>query len=56
MRLRFEIENYEKVYDALVNKLGFEQDIFLTDDVIEIDKTDFDKIKRVLPDVCFKKI
>lgn len=56
MRLRFKIENYEKVYDVLVNKLGYEQDMFLTDDCIEIDKKDLNTIKQALPDVCFKKI
>ena len=56
MRLSFKIENYKKVYDVLVNKFGFEKDIFLTDDVIEVDKESLAEIKEALPDVCFKKI
>ena len=56
MRLRFDIKNYDKVYDALVGILGFEQDCFLTDDCIEIDEEDFDTVNNMLFDVEFEKI
>ena len=55
MRLGFDISNYEKVYDVLVRKLGYGQDVFVTDDVIEIDKEDFSEITNALPDVIFRK-
>jgi len=56
MRLRFDIKEYDKVYDVLINVLGFGRDCFLTDDCIEIDEKDFDTIKNILIDVEFKKI
>lgn len=56
MRLRFKIEDYEKVYGVLVDKLGYEQDVFLTDDCIEVEEEDLNTIKQELPDVCFKTI
>lgn len=56
MRLRFDIKEYGKIYDILVGILGFEQDCFLTDDCIEIDKEDFDTVKNILFDVEFEII
>lgn len=56
MRLSFDISNYGKVYDVLVRELGYEQDVFLTDDVIEIDEEDFSEITNALPDISFEQI
>ena len=56
MRLRFDIEEYGKVYDVLVGVLGFEQGCFLTDDCIEIDEENFDTVKNILLDVEFEVI
>lgn len=56
MRLRFDIKEYNKVYDILVNDLGFEQGCFLTDDCVEIDEENFDTVKNILFDVEFEVI
>lgn len=56
MRVKFDIKHYDKVYDMLVRKMGIEQDAFLTDDVIEIEKENLQKIKKALPEVKFSKI
>lgn len=56
MRLTFDINEYDKVYDALIGILGFEQECFQTDDVIEIYEEDLEVVRNILPDVEFKKI
>jgi len=56
MRLTFDINEYDKVYDALIGILGFEQECFQTDDIIEIYEEDLETIRNILPDVEFKKI
>lgn len=55
MYLSFDIENYERVYNKLVNELDFERDIFQTDDVLLIDEDDYETIVNALPDVEFTK-
>lgn len=56
MRLTFNIKDHKKVYDILIERFGYSPDVFLTDDVIEIDQEDFVNIKTLLPDVYFTKI
>ena len=56
MRLTFNINEYDKGYDALVRVLGFEQECFQTYDVIEVYWEDLDAIRNILPDVEVKKI
>ena len=53
MLLLFDIKYYERVYNTLINKLDFPQDIFETNDVIKIDKEDYNKIITALPDIKF---
>ena len=55
MRVKFDIKEYRKVYNILVDYLGFEQSCFLTDDCIEIDEKDFDTVKNILFDMEFEK-
>lgn len=54
--LLFNIDNYEDVYDKLVNELGYAEDIFLTTDVIEIEEKDFDEAKNALSGIEFEVI
>lgn len=54
IRVSFDISEHLKVYDILVNNLGFSQECFVTDDLIEIDELDFEFIKLSIPDVKFK--
>lgn len=56
MRLRFDITQYDKVYHTLVNKLGICEDCFLTDDCIEIESEDFDRVQKALPEIKFTEI
>jgi hypothetical protein len=53
MRLYFDVNDYDKVYDAVANKLGLQSDCFETDDCICIDEGDLEKIKTLLPKVEF---
>lgn len=54
MRLRFDICDYDEVYEMLVEELGLPQDIFLTDDCIEIDEDDYEMVIEKLSHIEFE--
>ena len=56
MRLKFDKEHYSRVYNALVTELKFPQDIFLTDDCIEIDEAEYKTVCSKVPFVKFTDI
>ena len=53
MRVCFNLEKHEEVFNKLVGEWGYCEDTFLTDDVIEIDWSKLEKLKDELPAVSF---
>ena len=56
MCVTFNVCDFLRVYDKLVNDLNYDPEIFLTNDLMIIEEKDYEKVKKALPDIVFMPI